>query len=163
LYIESLAVEGVRGDAGVEGECGSRHHLFGGSATDRIRWRGRSAMGSREKVRQFLEESEAHRHYEGIVDYALTYLVAKAEKEGKTQFAADLNQMKGEYKEDFAKAVALTEEVFSDIFDDEELDNLIVLHSNPAIKKMRGLNSEIVGKVLRKYSQVSGVRLPENL
>jgi glutaredoxin 2 len=73
------------------------------------------------------------------------------------------SQMQGEYKEDFANAVALTEEVFSDIFDDEELDNLIVLHSNPAIKKMRGLNSEIVGKVLRKYSQVSGVRLPEDL
>ena len=120
-------------------------------------------MGSREKVRLFLEESEAHRHYEGIVDYALTYLVAKAEKEGRTQFAADLNQMKGEYKEDFAKAVALTEEVFSDIFDDEELDNLIVLHSNPATKKLRALNSEIMGKILKKYSQVSGVRLPKDL
>ena len=120
-------------------------------------------MGSREKVRQFLEESEAHRHYEGIVDYALTYLVAKAEQEGRGQFAADLRQMQGEYKEDFAHAVALTEEVFSDIFDDEELDNLIVLHSNPAIKKMRGLNSEIVGRILRKYSQVSGVRLPDDL
>ena len=120
-------------------------------------------MGSREKVRRFLEESEAHRHYEGIVDYALTYLVAKAEKEGRSQFASDLAQMKGEYKEDFANAVALTEEVFSDIFSDEDLDNLIVLHSNPAIKKLRELNSEIVGKILRKYSQVSGVRLPEDL
>lgn len=120
-------------------------------------------MGSREKVREFLEESEAHRHYEGIVDYALTYLIAKSEKEGKSQFAADLRRMKGEYKEDFAHAVAMTEEVFSDIFDDEELDNLIVLHSNPAIKKMRRLNSEIMGKILRKYSEVSGVRLPEDL
>jgi hypothetical protein len=120
-------------------------------------------MGSREKVRQFLEESEAHRHYEGIVDYALTYLIAKAEKEGKGQFAADLLQMKGEYKEDFANAVAMTEEVFADMFSDEELDNLIVLHSNPAIKKMRRLNSEMMGRILRKYSQVSGVRLPEDL
>ncbi len=120
-------------------------------------------MGSREKVRQFLEESEAHRHYEGIVEYALTYLVAKAEKEGKSQFAADLAQMKSEYREDFAHAVAMTEEVFSDIFTDEELDNLIVLHSNPAIKKLRALNSEIMGTILRKYSEVSGVRLPEDL
>jgi hypothetical protein len=120
-------------------------------------------MGSREKVRQFLEESEAHRHYEGIVDYALTYLIAKAEKEGKAQFAVDLRQMKGEYKQDFAHAVALTEDVFSDIFDDEELDNLIVLHSNPAIKKLRELNSAIMGTILRKYSEVSGVRLPEDL
>jgi hypothetical protein len=120
-------------------------------------------MGSREKVRQFLEESEAHRHYEGIVEYALTYLVAKAEKEGKSQFAADLVQMKGEYREDFANAVAMTEEVYSDIFSDEELDNLIVLHSNPAIKKLRALNSEIMGKILRRYSQLSGVRLPDDL
>ena len=71
-------------------------------------------MGSREKVRRFLEESEAHRHYEGIVDYALTYLVAKAEREGQSGFAADLARMKGEYKEDFANAVALTEDVFAD-------------------------------------------------
>lgn len=120
-------------------------------------------MGSREKVRQFLEESEAHRHYEGIVEYALTYLVAKAEKEGKNQFAADLSQMKGEYREDFAHAVAMTEEVFSDIFTDEELDNLIVLHSNPAIKKLRALNSEIMGTILTRYAKVSGVRLPEEL
>jgi hypothetical protein len=120
-------------------------------------------MGSKEKVRQFLEESEAHRHYEGIVDYALTYLIAKAEKEGRGQFAVDLLQMKGEYKEDFANAVAMTEDVFCDVFDDEELDNLIVLHSNPAIKKMRRLNSEIMGRILRKYSEVSGVRLPEDL
>jgi hypothetical protein len=121
------------------------------------------AMGSREKVRRFLEESEAHRHYEGIVDYALTYLIAKAEREGQSRFAADLARMKGEYKEDFANAVALTEDVFADVFDDEELDNLIVLHSNPAIKKLRELNSEIMGKILRKYSEVSGVHLPENL
>jgi hypothetical protein len=120
-------------------------------------------MGSREKVRQFLEESEAHRHYEGIVEYALTYLVAKAEKEGKSEFAAGLAEMKGEYREDFANAVAMTEEVFADIFDDEELDNLIVLHSNPAIKKLRALNSEIVGKILTRYSKVSGVSLPEDL
>lgn len=120
-------------------------------------------MGSREKVTQFLEESEAHRHYEGIVDYALAYLVAKAEKEGKSQFAADLAQMRSEYKEDFASAVAMTEEVFCEVFDDEELDNLIVLHSNPAIKKLRGLNSDIMGQILRAYAKVSGVRLPDDL
>jgi hypothetical protein len=120
-------------------------------------------MGSREKVRQFLEESEAHRHYEGIVDYALTYLIAKAEKEGRSQSAADLRRMQGEYKADFAHAVALTEEVFADLFSDEELDNLIVLHSNPAIKKLRERNSEIMGTILRRYSRISGVRLPEDL
>jgi hypothetical protein len=119
-------------------------------------------MGSSEKVRQFLEESEAHKHYEGIVEYALTYLVAKAEKEGKAQFAAELDQMKGEYREDFANAVAMTEAVFCDLFSDEELDNLIVLHSNRAIKKLRALSSEIIGKVLTRYAKISGVSLPKD-
>jgi hypothetical protein len=132
-------------------------------ARKRFLWRGKGAMGSREKVRHFLEESEAHRHYEGIVEYALTYLAAKAAKEGKGQLAADLGEMKKEYKEDFANAVAMTEDVFSDVFDDEELDNLIVLHSNPAIKKLRALNSEIMGRILKKYAQISGVRLPDDL
>jgi hypothetical protein len=120
-------------------------------------------MGSTEKVKAFLEESEAHRHYESIVEYALTYLIAKAEREGRSQFAEDLRRTKQEYREDFEKAVALTEQVFCDIFSDEELDDLVVLHSNPAIKKLRELNSQIMGEILKKYSQISGVALPEDL
>lgn len=117
-------------------------------------------MGSREKVARFLEASEAHQHYESIVEMALGYLVAKAEKEGREQFAADLRTEREGYKEEFAKAVAVTEEVYSEVFTDEELDDLIVLHSNPAIKKSRLLTSEIMNKILEKWSKASGLTFP---
>lgn len=120
-------------------------------------------MGSTKRVRKFLEASEAHQHYESIVDYALAYFIAKAKSQGNDRFAADLRTAREEYKEEFAKAVGLTEEVYAEIFSDEELDDLIVLHSNPATKKLRDLNSEIMNKILEKYSQLTGLTLSEHL
>jgi hypothetical protein len=120
-------------------------------------------MGSRERVRQFLEGSEAHRHYESIVEYALVYFIGRAESDGNSRFAADLRTAREQYKAEFKKAVELTEEVYAEIFSDEELDDLIVLHSNPAIKKLRGLNSEIVHKILEKYSQLAGLTLSKHM
>jgi hypothetical protein len=112
-------------------------------------------MASKEKARRFLEESETHKHYSEIIDHTLAYFIARAERDGNSQFAADLRQAKGGYKEDFDKAIEVTEEVYCEIFDDEELNDLTVLHSNPAIKKLRGLTSEIMNKVLEKYLLVS--------
>ena len=65
--------------------------------------------------------------------------------------------------DDVYKHAGTLEEVYAEIFSDEELDDLIVLHSNPAIKKLRGLNSEIVHKILEKYSQLSGLTLSEHM
>jgi len=118
-------------------------------------------MGSREKVIRFLEASEAHKHYERIVEMALSYLIVKAEKENRSQFAAELRKEKESYKEEFEKVVAITEEVYSEVFTDEELDDLIVLHSNPAIGKSRLLTSEIMNKILAKYSRLAGLTFPE--
>ena len=120
-------------------------------------------MGSRQKVRRFLEESEAHKHYEGIVEYALSYFIARAVGRGDDRFAGDLRALKAEYKEEFAQAIGLTEEVYAERFTDEELDDLIFLHSNPAIKKSRDLNSEIMSEILEKYLQLSGLSLAEHL
>jgi hypothetical protein len=120
-------------------------------------------MGSTERVRRFLEASEAHKHYEGIVEYALSYFVARAAGKGNDRFADDLRRLKREYKEEFAQAIGLTEEVYAEHFSDEELDDLIFLHSNPAIKKSRDLNSEIMSKILEKYLQLSGLSLAEHL
>ena len=117
-------------------------------------------MGSRQKVLQLLEVSEAHRHYERIVELALSYLIVKAEAEGRDQFAAELRREKDGYKEEFERGVAITEEVYSEVFTDEELDDLIVLHSNPAIGKSRLLTSEIMNKILEKYSKLSGLAFP---
>ena len=119
-------------------------------------------MGSRQKAIQFLKASEAHKHYERIVEMALCYLIAKAEKEGRDQFAAELRKEKEGYKEEFEKGLAITEEVYSEVFTDEELNDLIVLHSNPAIGKSRLLTSEIMNKILEKYSQLWGATSPKN-
>ena len=94
-------------------------------------------MATREKVRQFLEESDAYRHYANIVECALTYFIAKAEKEGNVRFANDLRQAQQSYHEEFRKSVEITEEVYAGTFTDDELDDLIILGGNPALKKAR--------------------------
>jgi preprotein translocase subunit SecA len=114
-----------------------------------------SAMGSRQKVRQFLEESDSHRHYSSIVEHFLTYLIAKAEKEGNARFAADLRKAKDEYHEEFNQAIDITESVYAEIFTDDELDDLIILHNNPALKKARSMTAEIVNGILKKYVEAS--------
>ncbi len=113
-------------------------------------------MASREKARLFLEVSETHQHYSSTIDYALTFFIAKAEKEGNPRFAADLRKAKGEYHTDFAKAIEITEQVYAEVFSDEELDDLIILHSNPATKKLRTLGADIMNRVLEKYLDVAG-------
>ncbi len=112
-------------------------------------------MASREKARQFLEESGAHQHYSNIVECALTYFIAKAEKEGNARFAADLRKAKQGYHNEFRKGVELTEAVYAETFTDDELDDLIILHSNPALQKARALTSDIFDAIIAHYSLVS--------
>jgi hypothetical protein len=112
-------------------------------------------MASRERARKFLEASDSHKHYSEIVEYALTYFITKAQREGDTRFADDLTRAKEEYEDEFNEAFGVTEAVYSEMFTDEELDNLIILHSNPALKKARDLAGNIVNKILEKYSEAS--------
>ena len=112
-------------------------------------------MASRERTKRFLEVSDSHKHYSEIVEYTLTYFITKAEREGATRFAEDLRREKEEYKEDFNKAFEVTEAVHCEMFTDEELDDLTVLHSNPSLKKARDAAGDIMSKILEKYSQVS--------
>jgi hypothetical protein len=112
-------------------------------------------MATREKVRQFLEESDAYRHYANIVECALTYFIAKAEKEGNVRFANDLRQAQQSYHEEFRKGVEITEEVYAGTFTDDELDDLIILGGNPALKKARALTSDIFNSIVEHYALVS--------
>jgi hypothetical protein len=112
-------------------------------------------MASREKVRRFLEESEAYKHYSNIVECALTYFIAKAEKEGNSRFADDLREAQRGYHEAFQKGVDVTEEVYAETFTDEELDDLIILGGNPALKKARQLTSDIFDSIVKHYAAVS--------
>jgi len=112
-------------------------------------------MGSKRKAKQLLEASEAHKHYSSIVDLALTYFIVKAEHEGNP-LAEDLKKLKQEYKDEFARAIEMTEDVYCEIFTDEEMDELILLHTNAAIQKLRGLTSDIFDRVLEKFSLKAG-------
>ena len=113
-------------------------------------------MGTKEKARTFLETSEAPEHFWRIIEFTLTYFIAKAEKEGNSQFAQLLKQAREEYKEDFDKALNITEDVYCEIFDDEELDELIVMHSTTPITKLRALTPKIMDTILEKYSLLPG-------
>jgi len=112
-------------------------------------------MASREIVRRFLEESEAHKHYSDIVECTLTYFIHKAEKEGNPRFADDLRKARRGYHEEFKIGIELTEQVYAELFSDEELGDLIVLNSNPALKKARALTPDIFNAILEKLSMVS--------
>jgi hypothetical protein len=112
-------------------------------------------MASREKARKFMEASDSHKHYSEIVDHTLTYFITKARREGDERFAADLEKAKAEYAQDFNEAVEVTEGVYCEMFTDDELDDLIILHSNPALKKARDIAGNIVNKILEKYSETS--------
>jgi hypothetical protein len=112
-------------------------------------------MASTEKARRFLEESESYTHYSSVVEYVLTYFIAKAKREGNTRFAAHLEKEKDEYHAEFSWALQLAEEVYAELFTDEELDDLIILHSNPALRKARALTPHIFSEILEKYLSIS--------
>ncbi len=65
------------------------------------------------------------------------------------------DKAKRDYKEECDQAIEITQEVYREIFSDAEMDDLIILHSNPAIQKLRAFTSEIMNKVLEKYSRVA--------
>lgn len=111
-------------------------------------------MASLAKVRQFLDESDTHRHYASIVGYTLTYFIHKAEREGNRRLADDLRKAESEVADEFRKGIEITEEVYREIFTDEELDNLILLHKNSALTKARAMAPEIMNKILERHLQV---------
>jgi hypothetical protein len=109
-------------------------------------------MASREKARQFLDESEAYKHYSNIVECALIYFIAQAEQDGNSRFADDLRRAQASYHEAFQKGVDITEAVYAETFTDEELENLIILHQNPALRKARALTSDIFDSIIQHYA-----------
>jgi len=112
-------------------------------------------MTSREKVRKFLEQAEIHKHYSSIVACTLTYFISKAEKEGNTRLVEDLRKAMQSSPEEFNAGIELTEQIYADMFTDDELDELIVLNSNPTLKKARSLTSDIFNSTLDKLLKVS--------
>ncbi len=109
-------------------------------------------MGSKEKSKEFLKVSRTHEHYSTIIEEALKYFIAKADEENK-EIAEYLRKMQSDYKVQFKEAIDITEQVYADIFSDDELDELIVMHQNPTLLKLRGLTADISDKTIENYNQ----------
>ena len=107
-------------------------------------------MTSKQKARDFLEITGIREEYSILIDLVLTYFIAKAEKEGNP-FADDLKKLKEGYKKEFEDVQAIAAEAISEVLSDDELDELIVLHSTPALNKLRGLAPEIMNRILKGY------------
>ena len=112
-------------------------------------------MATKELVRRFIQEADVYKQYSSIIEYTLSVFIAKAEKEGNTRFAADLRNAQASYHPDFQKAIEITEQVFAETFTNEELNDLIVLHNNPAIRKSRALGADLVNKIFERVLAVS--------
>jgi len=109
-------------------------------------------MGSRQKARAFLTASDIPDFYASIIEFTLTYFTTKAEKEGNESFAQELKKAREGYREDFEKAVEIVEEVYSEEFNDEELDELTVIHTTPASRKIREHTPGIMKSILEKIA-----------
>jgi len=107
-------------------------------------------MGSKYKAKEFLEKSRTHEHYSTIIENALRFFIAQAELE-KPECAEYIKKLQDDYKEQFADAIDVTEMVYAEIFSDDELDELIVMHANPTLEKLRGLTQEISDRTIAKY------------
>jgi hypothetical protein len=112
-------------------------------------------MASKEMARRFIDEADVYNQYSSIIEDALTVFIAKAEKEGNTRFAEDLRNARATYHPDFQKAIEITEQVYAEAFTDEELNDLIVLHNNPALKKARAHGADLINTILEKVLAVS--------
>ena len=107
-------------------------------------------MGSRQKAKEFLEMSRTHEHYSTIIDYALKFFILRAEQEN-SPCADYLKEIQEDYHEQLANAIEVTEGVYSEIFSDDELEELIVMHQNPVMEKLRGLTADISNKTIEEY------------
>jgi hypothetical protein len=109
-------------------------------------------MGSMEKAKQFLKTSETLKLYSEIIDNMLLYFIARAKKEKNQPLAEELKKLKDSYIDDFTDALEITERVYCDIFSDDELEEMIVMHSTPALEKLRGLTPKIMDRFFEKYA-----------
>ena len=112
-------------------------------------------MGSQQKAKELLKVSDILTHYSSLISYSLMYFIAKAQQEG-SPLADELLKIKSGYQGEFDDAAEITGQVISEVFDDEELDELLVISTNPSLEKLRGITPEIMKRVLEKYSPSSG-------
>jgi hypothetical protein len=111
-------------------------------------------MTSKEKVQRFLDVTGIKGMYSSVIEYSLTYFIAKAESEGDP-LADGLKKIKGGFRQELEDVGVedVAAEVIAGVFSDDELDELIVLHSTPALNRLHGLAPEIMGRILEGMSK----------
>jgi len=109
-----------------------------------------------EKAKEFLETSETLKLYSEIIDNMMLYFIARTEKEGNQTLAEELKKLKASYMDDFTDALEITEHVYCDIFSDDEMQEMIVMHSTPALEKLRGLTPKIMDRFFEQYTRKLG-------
>ncbi len=109
-------------------------------------------MGSQQKAKEFLEISRTHEHYSSIIENSMMFFIASAEQENK-EAAEYLKKLKVDYQTQFTDAIGVTEQVYAEIFTDDELEELIVMHKNPVLERLRGLTDEISQRTIDKYAE----------
>jgi len=113
--------------------------------------RRRDVMTSKQKAIQFLNVTGINEQYSTLIELVLTYFIAKAENEGSS-FADDLKGLKAGYRQEFEEVQGIAAEAIAEVFSDDDLDELIVLHSTPALNKLRGLAPGIMDRILEGFS-----------
>ena len=108
-------------------------------------------MTSKQKAVQFLDVTGIKEQYSSLIEHVLIYFIAKAENEG-SPFAEDLKRLKSGYRHEFEAVQEIAAEAIAEVFNDDDLDELIVLHSTPALNKLRGLTPEIMSRILKGFS-----------
>lgn len=111
-------------------------------------------MTSKEKALRFLDVTGIKEMYSSVIEYALTYYIAKAESEADP-LADILKKIKDGFRQELedVEVEDIAAEVIAGVFSDDELDELIVLHSTPAINRLQGLAPEIMSRILEGMSK----------
>lgn len=104
-------------------------------------------MASLKKVREYFEAAEMLKQYtaltENVCAQMSAYFAGRSDDDGlmATELRKRLGVIIGE------KMLAFAEEMFVELFSDEELDELIVIHSSPVFKRLRVLAPEMTKKL----------------
>ncbi len=106
-------------------------------------------MANKEKAQEFIKASEVNKHYASIIEFSFSYFMKKAEQ-ADSKLADELKKVQEDYKSEFEKGIDLAIEAYGELFTDEELDELIVIHSNPVLKKLRSSTEQLMSKISEK-------------
>ncbi|MCK4781319.1 DUF2059 domain-containing protein [Candidatus Parcubacteria bacterium] len=106
-----------------------------------------------EKVKKFLEVSESRKQYVLIVEHMITQIRTEIGNEEVLDKFSEVMNAVG------VKIMDAIEKIYADLFSDEEIDELILLHSSPMAIRSR----ELQPKILEKIGLISSAIIDEEI